>query len=311
MKKFLATTAMALCLSGSFYAYEAFSQTNTEITTQKIDLSNDEEIHAIVLNGTSDEVQKVVEVGYNVNKIFLCNTLLNTAIKSMAKGQNSAQFPGDAIEKVKILIKAGANVNNNGCAKTLFPLEWAAILPLQMIDMEKDINKILDDKIKTGIEYCDLQGIISKSCKDITPEEQKIIKDTFHQAFKDTRKELTPEFIKMLKLLTENGADINKKDYEGQTALHRAALIPQEETLELIRYLIEHGANINAQDNAGNTPLFVAYAVKNENTIRLLIEKGADTTIKNNIGSLYNQVVGARKRLFDNEDGTVRTELNM
>lgn len=310
MKKFLATTAMALCLSGGIYIYEAHSQ-NSSLTSQAIDLNNDEEIHTIVLDGTPEDVKRIVEAGYDVNKNFLCNTLLHTAVKSMAKGQNSMQHPNYAIEKVKILIKAGANTNSNGCGKTMYPLEWATILPLQMIEMENDINKILDERIKTGTEYCDFPGIISKSCRDITPDEHKQIKNSFHQAFQDSRKELTPKFMEMIKFLIKNGADINKKDDIGQTALHRATLIPKGETLEPLKYLIEQGADINAKDNEGNTPLFIAYALGNYDAVKVLINAGADTSIINNKGVTYNRMKAARKRTFDEGDGTVRTELNM
>ena len=67
------------------------------------------------------------------------------------------------------------------------------------------------------------------------------------------------------------------------------------------------GADVNAKDNEGNTPLFVAYAVKNNDAVNLLINSGADTTIKNNLGVTYNRVVGARKRDFYSQEGKVDT----
>lgn len=56
-----------------------------------------------------------------------------------------------------------------------------------------------------------------------------------------------PYLMDMLKLLVENGADINKKDTaRGRTALHHAVEIPAELTVEPIHYLIQKGANINS-----------------------------------------------------------------
>ena len=278
----------------------------TDPTVAQEEQISDEQAHLIMLMATPEEVNKILKDSSDVNRVFLCNTLLNTAIKSMVNGPN-AQFPNYAIEKVKILIDAGADVNKVGCKGVLTSLGWASILPLQFVEAEHDENKVLEELIKTGTEYCDLPGIISKPCKNITPTELKFIKENIHQIYLEARKKHNPLFLDMLKLLVENGADIHQKDFAGQTALHRAALTPKGETLELMKYLIAAGADVNAKDNEGNTPLFVAYAVKNNDAVNLLINSGADTTIKNNLGVTYNRVVGARIRDFYSQEGKVDT----
>ena len=104
-----------------------------------------------------------------------------------------------------------------------------------------------------------------------------------------------PYLMDMLKLLVENGADINKKDTaRGRTALHHAVEIPAELTVEPIHYLIQKGANINSPAFDGNTPLFIAEAANNKEAVKLLIEAGANTTIKNKYGVRYNEVIGLR-----------------
>ena len=267
---------------------------------------SDEQAHLIVLTATPAEVKETLKNISDINNVYLCNTLLNTAIKSMVSGPN-AQFPNYAIEKAKILIDAGADVNKVGCEGVLTPLEWAAILPLQLVETERDENKALEELVKTGTEYCNLLGIVSKPCKDITPEELKSIKDNIHQIYIEARKGHNPLFLNMLQLLLENGANIHQKDFAGQTALHRAVIIPEGETLELIKYLIAKGADINAKDDEGNTPLHIAYAARNYDAVNLLINSGADTTIKNNLGATYYHVVGARKKDFYTQEGAVET----
>ena len=241
-----------------------------------------------------------------MNGVYLCNTLLNTAIKSMVKGPN-AQFPNYAIEKVKILIEAGADVNKVGCEQVLSPLEWVAILPLQFVEAEHDEIQALESLIKTGTDYCNLPNIISKPCKDITPSELISIKKSIHEIYLKAKEKHNPLFLDMLEILINNKANIHQIDFAGQTVLHRAALTPKGETLELMKYLILKGADVNAKDSNGNTPLFIAYAVNNNDAVNLLIASGADVSIKNNFGVTYKQIVGTRKRDIYQEDGTFNT----
>ena len=125
---------------------------------------SDEQAHEIVLHGTPAEVQRLVNNGYDINRTYHCNTLLNTAIKSAAKGEHAADYPSYAIEKVKILVNAGANVNQQACPNiSMSALNWAVSLPLQMQNTEKEIIKVTNDYIDSGAVQCNLLGIISPS----------------------------------------------------------------------------------------------------------------------------------------------------
>ncbi|KAH8151970.1 uncharacterized protein LAJ45_03963 [Morchella importuna] len=59
----------------------------------------------------------------------------------------------------------------------------------------------------------------------------------------------------IVKMLLENGADVNSKDYCGMTALHVAASRGHEAA---VRLLLENGADINAQDGRHSSPLHLA-----------------------------------------------------
>ncbi len=75
-----------------------------------------------------------------------------------------------------------------------------------------------------------------------------------------------PYYLYVVKLLVQNGADVNVKTVpgletgafmrdvrtRGETPLHRAAAYADEET---IRFLLEHGADKEAMDAHGNSPL--------------------------------------------------------
>jgi uncharacterized protein len=75
-----------------------------------------------------------------------------------------------------------------------------------------------------------------------------------------------PHYLSVIKVLVENGAEINAKTTpgvetgafmrdvrtKGETPLHRAAAYGDE---AIITYLIEHGADVKARDAFGSSPL--------------------------------------------------------
>lgn len=266
---------------------------------------SDEQAHEIVLNGTPDDVKKLLQSGYDVNKVYLCNTLLNTAIKSLVQSETGINQPDKTLEKIKILVNAGADVNKSGCSGKVFtPLSWAVSLPLQMQQNEYKTYKAIKQKIKDGKEYCDWTGIISKPCKDITKDEYKNIKKFFQEAYENGYIIIEPYVMEITRFLVENGADINGKDIQDQTPLHHASGIPQSISTKLVTYLIEKGANINAVDIYNQTPLFFAYGAGNNQIVNILIKAGANQNIKNNKGITYSQAKAIIRTDTLQEDGS-------
>ncbi|KAI3463566.1 hypothetical protein Pfo_020229 [Paulownia fortunei] len=81
-----------------------------------------------------------------------------------------------------------------------------------------------------------------------------------------------------LRHLVEAGADPNKMDYNGQSALHRAASKGHE---DIIQFLIQKRVEINLRDNFGHTPLFEAIKNGHEGVASLLVTAGASLSIAN------------------------------
>jgi hypothetical protein len=81
-----------------------------------------------------------------------------------------------------------------------------------------------------------------------------------------------------LEQLLARGAQVNRP---GWSPLHYAATGGQ---LEIIRVLIERHAFIDAESPNGTTPLMMAARMKHPQAVRLLIELGADPTMRNQSG---------------------------
>lgn len=271
---------------------------------------SDEQAHEIVMKGTPEDVKKLLQTGYDVNKVYMCNTLLTEAIRSAARGQNARKYPLFAIDKIKILINSGADINLIPCPEEGMPaLHWAVALPKTLENLESDANKIIDEKIKNKIGECNFPGIVSKPCGNITAEEKEKIRIAITEAMQLAYRTFTPHFTEIIDFLTLKGANINlKAGLMGITPLHIAAQNPQEISLEPLKYLINVGANLNIQDDDGNTPLFWAYGSNNNKAVDLLIAAGARKDIKNKNGVFYNDVEAIDVRIFIDTNGNLIIE---
>ena len=94
--------------------------------------------------------------------------------------------------------------------------------------------------------------------------------------------------VSFLRHLINLGADVNGRDYSGDTPLHTIATRndqngaqPAQETILL---LLAQGAKIDARDNYGNSPLGFAATSDHMPVVRLLLENGADINNQNDTG---------------------------
>ncbi len=73
----------------------------------------------------------------------------------------------------------------------------------------------------------------------------------------------------IVRVLIDNGAELEALDYLGRTALHAAHRHPRT-----VQVLVEAGADVNARDSFGATPLHMG--VRIPETVELLINFGAE-----------------------------------
>jgi hypothetical protein len=80
--------------------------------------------------------------------------------------------------------------------------------------------------------------------------------------------------FEVVKILIENGANVNSRNFIGQTSLIAACM---KDDYQLAQYLIENGANVNLANNKGQTGLTFATRAINKDIVNMLILAGAMT----------------------------------
>lgn len=94
-----------------------------------------------MLEGTPDDLRKLINGGFDINSAYNGTTPLFKAIGNIpyAFGALTSQIsPDNALEKVKIVLEAGANPNQESGSKLrILPLESAIHIPFKIHAYEK------------------------------------------------------------------------------------------------------------------------------------------------------------------------------
>jgi ankyrin repeat protein len=80
------------------------------------------------------------------------------------------------------------------------------------------------------------------------------------------------------KLISKN-ADVNAKNFHGETPLHISAY---RQDLIIMQLLIKENANVNAKDSNGHAPLHIAATFVTIECLKFLVENGANVNEENN-----------------------------
>ncbi|QRI42727.1 ankyrin repeat protein [Cheloniid poxvirus 1] len=100
--------------------------------------------------------------------------------------------------------------------------------------------------------------------------------------------------MEALKLLLDHGADVNVKDVSGFPPLSYAVLGYNVIDADIAKVLIERGADVNLPNNVLETPIFYAF---NLSCLHILLDNGADINALN----IYGKTVLMTPLSYNNE----------
>ena len=108
-------------------------------------------------------------------------------------------------------------------------------------------------------------------------------------------------YIKLVRLLSKHGADLNAQDEDGWTPVYTTAVsedIEEGVRVEVLKVLHELGANMNTPDNEGKTPVWAAAEGGCVEVVKALGELGADIVSSDEDGKTPLEVAMA----YDTDD---------
>jgi len=137
-----------------------------------------------------------------------------------------------------------------------------------------------------------------------------MLPQTYSEDIQNIMNCLKTKDIKTLKLLLDEGIEIDSKDSDGMTALMLYMLTDTtaKDKQEVIKILLDNGSNINARNNVGMTALMICAQKEKEQAVKILLDNKADTTIKQ---ELTAKDIGTQsiKRIISETQNTYPQEL--
>lgn len=180
---------------------------------------------------------------------------------------------------VKLLISKKADVNGRSKPDNQTPIHYCekeALLDL-LIENGADIND-QDNRGETPLHNASTLGrykwaelLIKKGAK-VNIKDKKGETPLYRTILPPKDPSENINYLNIVKLLFESGADVRVINNEGENLLHITALLNNPIiALEFIR----RGVEVNAKNNNGNTPLYLAKFNNHNSIAELLIASGA------------------------------------
>ena len=135
--------------------------------------------------------------------------------------------------------------------------------------------------------------------------EDKMLFKNFMQAIQGAIQGKAQDVTEVQRFLETDPELVNKKDEDGQTALHKAA---QNNSVDMVSLLMLNRGDINIQDNNGFTPLHLTVMNGHIQIVMTLLDARADATLKTKDHKTALKI--AREKKEENkQQGNINKEL--
>lgn len=171
------------------------------------------------------------------------------------------------------------------------------ILEMLYDEIEKDVpRKDDEDLYEFLINYRDgpiISALEEKNYKEAAELLKNLgsINPKAHVRITNEIKELLTE------ILSEEKPNFKKTNDKGDTLLLMTTKLKHYSDQYMLRILLDNGAEVNVLDRKGQSPLFYAYDSSNDDGIKYLLERGADPALKGEGGKSPLEAAIERYRL--------------
>ncbi|XP_030843124.1 E3 ubiquitin-protein ligase MIB2 [Strongylocentrotus purpuratus] len=107
------------------------------------------------------------------------------------------------------------------------------------------------------------------------------------------------DHFQVVELLIKNGAKLDVKDDDGDTALANAV---HQDNARIVKYLLDHGADPNTTNvKGGRSPLHIGASKNHTQCVRLILGKGGNPNVKDNVGDtpLHDAIRKTQKEITE------------
>lgn len=237
-------------------------------------LSDPELICAIASNGLVKLLELLIERKINVLVSYGNGT---TALHSACLN--------DQYEIAKILLKNGADPNAYKQNSLSTPLHIAAFRGNKKIStllLKYGANMCAKDTYldMTPVHYACHAGMPAVLALFFAKGADKHVEDykkmtPLHEACRECR-------FNIVMFLLNNNVNVNAIDSSGWTPLFWTIWATKKISVRTMTELLNKDAQINIKDRDGDTPLHKAVSIESYEKVKLLLDHGADPTIRNN-----------------------------
>ena len=229
-------------------------------------------------NGNASSISNDVDTLFKTEKI---KSIVNTPNSSGETPLHWACEKGNLI-MVRKLIEQGANPNqldNNKCSPLMFAINAAPVLK-RFVEIKKVIELLLE------------QPGVKENINNLAMNDKSAIDFACDRGDKE-----------IIKLLIENGVDVNLKDNSGLTLfLKYISSRSKNIDIELVQLLFNKDYDINQTNTQGETALHLACRKGNKEVVEFLLNNGADIKCvnkKDNITALHFAIMSENKELIE------------